>query len=58
MDSPLEVSEHQLLSFSQPSAGKTYQIELALHHAGSADEAKVLLEKTRACGAPAAGDFW
>lgn len=48
MDSPLEISEHQLLSFSQPSAGKTYQIELALHHAGTADEAKVLLEKTQA----------
>jgi predicted metalloprotease with PDZ domain len=48
MDSPLEISDHQLLSFSQASAGKTYQIELALHHAGSAEEAKVLLEKTQA----------
>lgn len=48
MDSPLELSGHQLYSFSQPSGGKTYQIELALHHDGSADEAKVLLEKTQA----------
>lgn len=48
MDSPLEISDHQLLSFSQPSNGKTYQIELALHHTGTADEAKVLLEKTQA----------
>lgn len=48
MDSPLELSDHQLLSFSQPSAGKTYQIALALHHAGSADDAKILLEKTQA----------
>jgi len=48
MDSPLEISAHQLLSFSQPSAGKTYQLELALHHTGTKDEANVLLEKTRA----------
>ncbi len=48
MDSPLEVSEHQLYSFSQVSAGKTYQIELALHHDGREEEAKVLLEKTQA----------
>ncbi len=48
MDSPLEISAHQLLSFGQTSAGKNYRIELALHHEGSEQAAQVLLEKTEA----------
>ncbi|MFC4653565.1 MULTISPECIES: M61 family metallopeptidase [Rheinheimera] len=48
MDSPLELSEHQLLSFEQNSNGKNYRIELALHHQGPDHLAKALLEKTKA----------
>ena len=48
MDSPLEVSAHQQLSFTQRSQGKDYQIELAIHHQGSVAEAEVLLEKMKA----------
>lgn len=47
MDSPLEISAHQLLSFNQRSQGKDYKIELALHHQGSLAEAEVLLEKIK-----------
>ena len=35
MDSPLEISEHQLLSFTQSSHGNNYQINIALHHQGT-----------------------
>lgn len=48
MDSPLEVSAHQQLSFTQRSQGKDYQIELAIHQQGSVAEAEVLLEKMKA----------
>lgn len=39
MDSPLEISDHQLLSFTQPSHGKNYQINIALHHQGNLTQA-------------------
>lgn len=42
MDSPIEISEHQLLSFTQPSAGENYQINIALHHQGSLAQAEHL----------------
>lgn len=48
MDSPLEVSAHQLLSFTQRSQGKDYLIELAVHHQGTVAQAEVLLEKIKA----------
>ncbi|WP_337841649.1 PDZ domain-containing protein [Rheinheimera sp.] len=48
MDSPLELSDHQLLGFDQPSNGKNYRIELALHHQGTAEAAAQLLKKIKA----------
>jgi len=48
MDSPVEVSAHQLLSFTQRSQGKDYQIELAIHQQGTVAQAEVLLEKIKA----------
>jgi len=48
MDSPLEISAHQLLSFEQPSNQKNYRIELALHQQGSEQAAATLLDKIKA----------
>lgn len=42
MDSPLEISDHQLLSFTQSSQGQNYQINIALHHQGNLTQAEHL----------------
>lgn len=39
MDSPLEISAHDWLSFTQPSQGQYYQINIALHHQGNSAQA-------------------
>ena len=58
MDSPVEVSDHDLRSWQVRSNGRTYTIRLALHHAGTPAEAaaftemakKVVAEETAAMG--------
>lgn len=48
MDSPIELSRHSVQQWTVPSAGKNYQIVLATHHQGNADDEAVLLAKTKA----------
>ncbi len=42
MDSPLEISAHERLTFSQMSNGQPYQIAIALHHQGTQAQAQHL----------------
>jgi predicted metalloprotease with PDZ domain len=65
LDSPTEVSDHVMRSWSVAHAGKSYTIRLALHHRGSQDEAngyaemarKVVSEQIAMWGEPAEYDF-
>jgi len=65
LDSPTEVSNHVVQSWSVAHAGKSYTIRLALHHLGSQDEAngyaemarKVVSEQIAMWGEPAEYDF-
>jgi len=45
MDSPIEAAPLQYASFTQTSNGVPYQIRVALHHQGSADDLNELLPK-------------
>lgn len=47
MDSPVEVSDHDLRSWQVASNGKTYTIRLALHHAGTPAEAAAYTEMAK-----------
>ncbi|MEW5931101.1 MAG: PDZ domain-containing protein [Gemmatimonadota bacterium] len=47
MDSPVEVSDHDLRSWQVASNGKTYTIRLALHHAGTPQEAAAYTEMAK-----------
>jgi predicted metalloprotease with PDZ domain len=47
MDSPVEVSDHDLRSWRVASNGKSYTIRLALHHAGTPAEAAAFTEMAK-----------
>ncbi len=47
MDSPVEVSDHDLRSWQVASNGKTYTIRLALHHGGTPAEAAAYTEMAK-----------
>ncbi|HEX2188836.1 MAG TPA: hypothetical protein VHG51_08065, partial [Longimicrobiaceae bacterium] len=47
LDSPAEVSDHDLRSWRVTSSGKTYTIRLALHHAGTPAEAAAFTEMAK-----------
>ncbi len=47
MDSPVEVSDHDLRSWQVPGNGRTYTIRLALHHAGTPAEAAAFTEMAK-----------
>jgi predicted metalloprotease with PDZ domain len=65
LDSPTELSDHVVRSWTVAHAGKSYTIRLALHHGGSQDEAsrydemarKVVSEQIAMWGEPADYDF-
>ena len=48
MDSPTELSNHQLRSFDVDSNDKTYAINFALHHNGTEEEFDAYFEKVKA----------
>jgi len=47
LDSPVEVSAHDLRSWEVRGNGKTYTIRIALHHEGTAEEAAAFTEMTK-----------
>ncbi|HEU0077807.1 MAG TPA: PDZ domain-containing protein, partial [Longimicrobiaceae bacterium] len=55
MDSPVEVSDHDLRSWQVASNGRTYTLRLALHHAGTPAEAAAFTEMARKVVAEEAG---
>jgi predicted metalloprotease with PDZ domain len=47
MDSPTEISDHAVYSWSEPSVGGAETIQIAMHHAGTEEEARAFVGQAR-----------